>query len=142
MDFSDDIKRIIEYFRGREEVSALYIFGSTAKGKGTEESDIDVAVLINDRKKGKRPFESLRKTYYAFSPKLSCRPLDIVILNIAPPFLKHRIFKTGELLFDKNRRLRVRFKADALIEYFDYKPIEDICLRAVAGRFRRVAVGR
>ena len=142
MDFSGDIKRIIGFFRDREEVSALYIFGSAAKGKGTNESDIDVAVLINDRKRGKQTFESLRKTYYGISPKLSSRPLDIVILNTAPPFLKYRIIRTGEVLFDKNRKLRVRFKANALIEYFDYQPIEAICLKAVGGRFRRAAVGR
>ncbi|MBI3592418.1 MAG: hypothetical protein HY099_02885, partial [Nitrospirae bacterium] len=59
----------------------------------------------------------------------------------APTFLKHRIIKTGKVVFDRNRRLRVRFVADAIIEYLDYKPIEDICLKAVAGRFRRARVG-
>lgn len=141
MDLSGDIGRIFHYFKGRDEVSALFIFGSAAKGRATAWSDIDVAVLADEDKKGKKTFESLRKTYYAVSPMLASRPVDIVILNTAPPFLKHRIFKTGKLLFRRNRRLLVRFRADAIIEYLDYKPIEDICLKAVAGRFRRSGVG-
>jgi len=142
MELRSDIRRITAYFRGRDEVSALYIFGSAANGRQTVESDIDIAVLINDHKKGNRTHESLRKAYCAASPKLSIRPVDIVIMNAAPPFLKHRIIKTGKVLFDRNRRLRGRFTASAIIEYLDYKPIEDICLKAVAGRFRKVAVGR
>ena len=137
----DDIKRITDYFKGRDEVSALYIFGSASNNKETSESDIDIAVLINDRKKGRKTYESLKKTYSSVSPGFSLRPIDIVVLNTAPPFLKHRIIKTGKVLFDRNRRLRVRFAANAIIEYFDYKPIEDICLKAVAGRFRRARVG-
>ncbi len=137
----DDIKRITDYFKGRDEVSALYIFGSAAIGKETAESDIDIAVLINDRKKGRKTYESLKKTYYSASPRFSLRTIDIVVLNTAPTFLKHRIIKTGKIVFDRNRRLRVRFVANAIIEYLDYKPIEDICLKAVAGRFRRVRVG-
>jgi hypothetical protein len=142
VNLQSDIRHIIDYFKSRDEISALYIFGSAANGKETAESDTDIAVLINDHKKGRRTHDSLKKTYCAASPKLSIRPVDIVILNTASPFLKHRIIKTGKVLFDRNRRLRKRFTANAIIEYLDYKPIEDICLKAVAGRFRRVAVGR
>jgi predicted nucleotidyltransferase len=142
MNMQDDIRRITDYFKDRDEVSTLYIFGSAARGKETAESDIDIAVLINDRKKGRKTYWSLKKAYYSASPKFSLRPIDIVVLNTAPPFLKHRIIKTGKVLFDRNRRLRVRFVANAIIEYLDYKPIEDICLKAVAGRFRRASVGR
>lgn len=142
MNLQGDIRHIIDYFKGRDEISALYIFGSAANGKETAESDIDIAVLINDHKKGRRTYDSLKKTYYSASPKLSIRPVDIVILNTASPFLKHHIIKTGKVLLDRNRRLRKRFTANAIIEYLDYKPIEDICLKAVARRFRRVGVGR
>lgn len=142
MNLENDIRRIVDYFKRKAEISALYVFGSAAHGKETAESDIDIAVLIDDRKKGGKTYASLANTYYAASPKFSSRPVDIVILNTASPFLKHRIIKTGKVLFDRNRKLRVRFTAQAVIEYLDYKPIEDICLKAVAGRFRRRTVGR
>ncbi len=138
----DDLRRIIDYFKGRDEVSALYIFGSAARGKETAESDIDIAVLINDRKKGRKTYESLKKAYYSASPKFSLRPIDIVVLNTAPPFLKHRIIKTGKVLFDRNRRLRVRFTTQAIIEYLDFKPIEEFFAKAIAKRFRKTAAAK
>ncbi len=62
MNLQGDIRHIIYYFKGRDEVSALYIFGSAANGKETAESDIDIAVLIKDHKKGRRTYNSLKKT--------------------------------------------------------------------------------
>ena len=137
-----EVERIIRYFKGTDEVSTLYIFGSLGKGKKTGESDIDIAVLIDESKLQRKNFELLKRKYYAASPTFSMRPVDIVILNAVPPFLKHQILKTGRILFDKNRRLRVRFTERAITEYLDYKPVEDICLKAVANRFRRKSIGR
>jgi len=52
---NEDIKGIIDYFKAREEVSALYLFGSVAKGTQNAGSDIDIAVLVDEKKlRGKR----------------------------------------------------------------------------------------
>ncbi|OGW41491.1 MAG: hypothetical protein A2Y97_08655 [Nitrospirae bacterium RBG_13_39_12] len=137
-----DIKRIVHYFKNRDEVSALYIFGGYAKGRKTGESDIDVGILVDESRLKRRNFEFFKKKYYAASPTFSMRPVDIVILNTAPPFLKHQVLKTGKILFDRNRRLRVRFTERAITEYLDFKPIEDIFLKAVAKRFKERTIGR
>jgi predicted nucleotidyltransferase len=137
-----EVERIIRYFKGTDEVSTLYIFGSAGKGKTTGESDIDIALLIDESKLKRRNFEPLKRKYYAASPTFSLRPVDIVILNAVPLFLKHQILKTGRILFDRNRKLRVRFTERAITEYLDYKPIEDIFLKSVAKRFREKKIGR
>jgi len=137
-----DIERIIRYFRDRDEVSALYVFGSAEKNRKTRESDIDIAVIIDDSGLKKINFERFRKKYYEASPGFSVRLVDIVILNTAPPFLKYQVLKTGRVLFDKRKKLSARFTERAITEYLDYKPIEDICLNAVARRFREKTVGR
>lgn len=142
METNNDISRIIKYFKGRDEVSALYVFGAFCKGTVTGESDIDIAVLINEKKFDKVNYERLRRTYYTASPKFSLRPVDIVILNTAPTFLKFQVIKTGKILFDRNRRLRVRFTAKAITEYLDFKPLQDILLKGVTERFRRAGIGR
>jgi predicted nucleotidyltransferase len=138
----EDIKGIIQYFKGRDEVSALYLFGGLAEDRKTAESDIDIAVLIDESKLKRKNFELLKKKYYAVSPTFSIRPVDIVILNTAPPFLKHQVLKTGRILFDRNRKLRVRFTTNAIIEYLDYKPIQDTYLKALSKRIRRMSIGR
>ena len=90
-----EVERIIRHFKGTDEVSTLYIFGSLGKDKKTGESDIDIAVLIDESKLQRKNFE----------------------------------------------KLRVSFTERAITEYLDYKPIEDICLKAVANRFRGKSIG-
>jgi predicted nucleotidyltransferase len=142
METNNDIRQIISYFKNRDEVSALYLFGSIGRGRETKESDIDIAILIDESRLKRKSYDILKKEYFSASPRFTLRPVDIVILNTASPHLKHHILKTGKMLFDRNRRLRVLFTARAIVEYLDYKPIEDICLGAVANRFRRATVGR
>lgn len=137
-----DINRIINYFKNRDEVSALYLFGSTVQDRETKDSDIDIAVLINEKRLKRKNFDHLKNDYYNASPTFSLRPVDIVILNTASPFLKHRVLKTGKILFDRNKKLRVNFTARAIIEYIDFRPIEEIFNKAVSNRVRRQAVGR
>ncbi len=137
-----DINRIINYFKSRDEVSTLYLFGSAARGRAIKDSDIDIAVLINARLSKRKNFDHLKSDYYNASPSFSLRPVDIVILNTASTYLKHRILKTGEILFDMNRKLRVDFTTKAIIEYIDFRPIEGIFNKAVAHRVRRQPVGR
>ena len=137
-----DIERIVRYFSGRDEVVSLYLFGSVARVRKIKESDIDIAVLINESGSGEKDLEHFRRKYYESSPRFSLRPVDIVILNTAPPFLKYRVLKTGRVLFDREKKLRLRFTERAITEYLDYKPIEDIYLKAVARRFREKTIGR
>jgi len=137
-----DRERIVRYFSGRDEVVSLYLFGSSAKRRKTKESDIDIAVLIDESGLKTKDLERFRKKYYAASPRFSLRPVDIVILNTAPPFLKYQVLRKGRVLFDRERKLRVRFTEKAITEYLDYKPIEDIYLKAVARRFRERTIGR
>ena len=44
------IKKINQYFKERNEVMAVYLFGSYARGKERRDSDIDLAVLVDYKK--------------------------------------------------------------------------------------------
>jgi len=138
---SKDVARITQYFRDRAEVSALYLFGSFSRDRANAESDIDIAVLIDTSHLKRKSFESIKKQYYTASPSFSLRPVDIVILNTAPTFLKYQVLKTGKLLFDRKRKLRTKFTEEAIIEYLDFKPVQDIYLDAVSRRVRRTSNG-
>lgn len=43
------IKRFIEVIRELKDVESVYLFGSRARGEGSIESDIDIAVVVKDR---------------------------------------------------------------------------------------------
>lgn len=137
---SQDLKRITDYFQDRKEVAAVYLFGSFGGPRENRESDIDIAILL-DETKSEKNYNRFKDKYFAASPNFSLKSVDIVILNDASSYLKHRILRTGKLLLEKNRPFRVRFTQRAILEYLDYRPIEEICLKGVANRVRRKALG-
>lgn len=134
-----EIERIIIFFEKRPEVIALYIFGSFDTPFERDDSDMDIAVLVSIE--NKKDFEELKSEYYSASPGFSMRTVDIVILNMASTYLKHRILETGRIMLDKNPSQRKEFAASVLQEYFDYKPIEDLCFHKLKSRFSRMAHG-
>lgn len=134
-----EIERVLSYFASRHEVASLYLFGSFDTPFERVDSDIDIAVLVSNE--NKRKLEVLKSEYYNASPGFSMRAIDIVILNTAPTYLKHRILKTGRILLDRNPPIRKEFTAMAVQEYFDYKPIEDLCFHKLKSRFSRATHG-
>jgi len=134
-----ETERVISYFNHRPEVIALYLFGSFDTPFERADSDIDVAVLVS--RKSKKELEVVKTEYYNASPGFSMRTVDIVILNTAPTYLKHRILKTGRILLDRYPQRRKEFTAMVVQEYFDYKPIEELCFNRLKARFAKAAHG-
>jgi len=136
-----DIGRIKDYFEGRREVVALFLFGSFGTPLEREDSDIDIALLIAPEKsKGKTP-ELLKTEYYNASPGFSMRTVDIVVLNTAPSALKYEVLRTGRLLMDRDSDFRKDFTAKVMQEYFDYRHVEDVYFKGVKERLRRAVHG-
>ena len=66
------------------------------------------------------------------------RSIGLVLLDEAPPPLAYRIFRDGRLLVERDHAALVACKARAILDYLDFKPVEDLCaagvLRAAAAR--------
>ena len=66
--------------------------------------------------------------------------VDLVLLDEAPAPLAYRIFRDGRLLVERDHAALVARKARVLLEYLDFKPVEERCaagvLRAAAARGR------
>ncbi len=135
----EDLEKIIKFFEKREEVVTLYLFGSKAKEYHREESDIDIAVLIHPKFLEK--ISVLKEEYYNNTPDFSLKPVDVVILNVAPPLLKFEIFKKGKLLLDKDPEFRKNFICKSLLEYYDYLFMEKICFSYVKKRLKKSVKG-
>ena len=95
----DDLRRITDYFKDRDEVSALYIFGSAARGKETAESDIDIAVLINDRKKGRKTYESLKKSILLRLSEIFSAPHRHCSVEHSPAFSETPYYQNRQSAF-------------------------------------------
>ena len=109
-------------------VAFALIFGSTARRTTTSFSDVDVAIglepgaCLDHRELG----ELTSRLEQAISTTI-----DLIILNEAPPGLAYRVFRDGRLVVEKNRAARVARQARAVLEYLDFKPVEEQFARAV-----------
>jgi hypothetical protein len=104
------------------------VFGSHARGTANAGSDIDVAVGA----RGGRRLTSIELGEIASQlERAAGRPIDIVDLESAPPALAYRVFRDGQVVLERDRPLLVARRARAILEYLDFKPVEDQFVRGV-----------
>lgn len=114
----EDIEALKKVFEDDERILAAYLFGSKARENDVKGSDIDIAVLLSSIP------EDLLDYYLHLLNKLSeilGDKLDLIILNTAPPLLKHQVIKRGKLIYARSQRSRIIFEAFAQCEYLDFK---------------------
>lgn len=123
----------------RDHVVAGMLFGSQAAGAAGPLSDVDIAVWL-DPELPREKLSSLRSELaLAAIEALGTDEVDVVVLNEAPPLLRHRAMKGATRLFDRDPRARVRLETAALLDYFDTAPLR---ATLAAGRRRRIEEGR
>lgn len=115
-----------KYFNEKDEIIFAYIFGSLAKKTANKLSDIDIAIFIDEKKINENDF---RYGYQAelltdLMKLLRTKKVDLVILNSAPPLLRHRVIYYGELIYSAGEKERIRFQVDTINRYMDYKMLK------------------
>ena len=98
-------------------ITAAYLHGSVARGTQRSDSDVDVALLLEND-----PADTLESLHLDLADQLEDkigRPVQIVILNRAPCNLAHRVRRGGVILVDRDQRRRVAWEVKSRNEYFD-----------------------
>lgn len=119
------LPRLIEVFKKRPEINALYLFGSYARDKLKPLSDIDIAALL---KKGvsRADYWNLRlELMNKAAAILGTDEIDFVILNEAPFELRYNILKEGKILFCRNEKERQEFQERAVLDYLDTQALRE-----------------
>jgi predicted nucleotidyltransferase len=102
------------------EVVAAYLFGSVARGTAGPRSDVDVGVLL---KAAPEPtLEGYLFDYEGVLERNLRKPVQLVVLNTAPPDLVHRVLRDGHLVLERDRSARIQFEVRSRNEYFDPLP--------------------
>jgi len=128
MDIEIIKKSLRKYFQKHPEIEVAYIFGSVAQGRENPLSDIDVAIILDDKQ--------IKQELYRYGYKaeiltdlikiLKMNNVDLVILNEASPLLKHRVLYSGKLIYCRNERKRIQFQIDTINKYNDFKQLRKI----------------
>ncbi len=133
-------KKVSQYFNNSPGVIAAYVFGSLAKEKTNQFSDIDIAILMGNELK-ESSYSDFRLKFMTDLSSALEKETDVIILNQAPPFLKYQIFKYGKTVFERDVRRSRAFKAKSILEYFDFKPIKDFIEGAKIKRLKESSHG-
>jgi hypothetical protein len=127
------IERTREIPKGDSRVAYAILFRSSARGHAHSGSDVDIAVgLMSGARLSARDVGDLVSRLEGAAG----RPVDLVILDEAPPALAYRVFRDGTELMVLDRTALVNRKARAILEYLDFRPIEELCTSGVLAAAR------
>ena len=114
-------------------VKFAYLFGSRARGQAGPLSDTDVAVYLDRRiKHGDYRLKLMEK----LAKIIKSDNLDLVVLNQAPPLLRHEIIKYGRILKDDASR-RIPFEAEVIRECLDTAYLRQVQRAALVENIRK-----
>lgn len=123
-------------------VEIVYLFGSQVTGHIHEESDVDVAVLLNEELSADERFAERLELVGQISRILGTDRVDILILNEAPPLLAYEVTRNGVLIFCAHDDVHGEFLVRTLRRYEDTEPLRRLLAEAMAARIKAGAFGK
>lgn len=135
-------EKIAPLFRAYPFIAAAYLFGSTVRGQEGPLSDLDIAILIDER--APSAIDLLRTELllaYELQRQLNVPEVDLVTLNRQRLTLQHAILRTGQLIYDVNPQYRIQFTQKVIQAYLDFQPTLGLISQFhTRGRLRRCAI--
>lgn len=123
-----------------DDLDCVYLFGSVARGEAGPLSDYDLALLFRESVPPRARVE-MAAALIERVQKMGGPAIDVVILNEAPPALRHRVVRDGHPLFVADERRRVLFEARTLREFLDFRWVLDRYNGALLNRAREGRLG-
>ena len=117
-------KKIVNYFKDKNEVVAVYLFGSYARGKEKPFSDIDIGIIFKKSER-KKNLEEVDRYLPGLSRALR-RDAHLVIMNSAGEELLKQVFMKGKCLLVRDAQLLARLKTimfSRIAEFGYYRPM-------------------
>ncbi|MFO7952697.1 MAG: nucleotidyltransferase domain-containing protein [Bacillota bacterium] len=121
------VKELRDILEQEEIIQFAYLHGSFCE-EG-EFHDLDIAVYLSEQDKYKQ-FDYQLQLEDNLQKKLNF-PVDIQILNQAPPAFSYMVIKKGRHLMVRNENLRTQFEMSTYHRYFDILPYRERYFREV-----------
>ncbi len=112
------LPQINKVFSQEKPIVAAYLYGSYATNRAFQQSDIDIALLLEPD--AKFSLHKILELAAEVEKVTSLRPIDLRILNEMPLSLQGEVLVKGVLLYSGDEKLRVKFEVKTLKLYFDY----------------------
>jgi len=128
------IERLRPVLEADPRIAYAILFGSRGRGSAHDRSDTDLAVGLA---RGARLSVTEIGELVSRLESAAGGRVDLVLLDEAGPGLAYRAFRDGRVVFERDRSALVGRKARAILEYLDFRPIEETFTRAVLGASHR-----
>lgn len=136
--------RLVETLRqvlmGHPDVDFAYLFGSMAKGRVREASDVDVAVHLADLESPGHRLERALELEGRLERAIG-RSVHLVVLNDVPLELRFNVLAHGDLVLAHDDDARRAFYVDTGRRYYDMAPARALFRRRQADRIREGTFG-
>ncbi len=116
-------------------VSTAYLAGSLAgRASFGQLTDVDIAVLLLEQIKSDQFLDYQLYLFSELAKRLEADTIDVVILNQASLLLKLQVIKYGQILYCRDEKKRVAFETRAVMEYLDFKRMDEVQNQALSRR--------
>ena len=119
-------------------ILAVYLFGSEAEKTNTINSDIDIGILL----KNKKHLGDTRPLYNAVYSELAkvfnpsfIRELDIVFLRNASLTLQYEAITKGKIIYEEDPVQRADYEEMVINQYMDFKPVLEYFDKIASSRY-------
>lgn len=120
------LKELTRYFeeRPRLGVSSVYLYGSHAQGRAHQESDVDLAVLLDWKRysTAAQRFDARVRLGSELISVLGINDVDLVVLNDLPPLFGRRIVYEGKRVYLGNPEADRAYVLDVQLQAADLAP--------------------
>jgi len=123
----EQLRRVLE---ADPRVAYAILFGSRGRESAHARSDADVAIGLT---RGAALSAAEVGELLSRLEAATGSPVDLVLLDEAGPGLAYRVFRDGRVILERDRRALVQRKVRAILEYLDFRPVEETFTRAVLG---------
>ena len=116
------VARLARALSPRGEILEAYLFGSRARGRARRDSDVDVAVYVDETRARDGVWGYRAALTTDLMAALGTDDIDVVVLNRAPILLYHRVLRDGVRVLSRDLRATTTRAGRALSRYFDFLP--------------------
>ena len=126
------IEKLRSVLEAMSDVRLAVLFGSAATRVLGKRSDLDIGLSLERD-------DIILSSIAANLERAAGRPVDLVLLDTAPPLLRFEIARDGLALVERERHLWAEFRAHAMIDWWDWAPTARIAHEAMMRRLRQEA---
>ena len=121
--FLSELRRVLPRILEHQPVSLAYLYGSVVTGRATPFSDVDVALLVDERLSPLKRLKLILRIQLDLADHAHIPNADVRVMNDAPLVLRGRVVSDGLVVYVRDDQERIEFETTTRLRYFDYLPV-------------------